>query len=213
MKYYKQIPAFVIVCVLLIFLYFELKSKDIHSQTVDAVTQSSAQLNQKNTHELPPKDSAYEIIGYTPGLKGYIVQYSPNLYRGGDIINEKGIEDLKNHGIKTIIAVTPQQHPRELAEKHTIQYIDFPYEYGKLRREKLIHFLDIVKNYEKPMYIHCHGGNRRAGVLCALYRIYCEDVPFEKALIEYGKLGGKVKEDFPLLNAAFSFVWSKDAKK
>ncbi len=213
MKYYKQIPAFVIVCVLLIFLYFELKSKNIPTLPVDAVTQSSSQLNRKNAHELPPKDSAYSIIGYVQGLKGYVVRYSPHLYRGGDIIDEKGIVALRNHGIKTIIAVTPQQQARELAELHAIQYIDFPYEYGKLPREKLIHFLDIVKNYEKPLYIHCHGGNRRAGVLCALYRIYCKDLPFEKALIEYGKLGGKVKEDFQLLNAAFSFVWLMDAKR
>ena len=50
-----------------------------------------------------------------------------------------------------------------------------------------------------PLYVHCHGGTHRAGVLGVAYRIHKCGWPWEKALLEHGRLGGSLKDDHIML--------------
>ncbi len=192
----------------LLFFYFNCSKK---KESSDGVSQSSQMMNILKAKTLPPKDTVYTVIGYVSGLKGYCIKYNENLFRGGDILSDSGASSLAKTGIKTVISVTPSAFQRELARKYKLHYIEFPFEYSALTTSQLAHFLDILDNAELPLYINCHGGNQRAGNLCALYRIYKEKWSFERALIEYGKLGGKIREDFMMLRdcAAFCSTYKK----
>ncbi len=169
------------------------------AQKPDAITKSSEDINKEKSKTLPPHDDFYKVFGYATGFKGYIVKYSDNLYRGGNILSDSGAALLGKYDIKTIISVTPSEEQIELANKYNIQYVEFPFDYSEISESKLAHFIDLIKKSKRPLYINCHGGNQRAGCLCAIYRMCIEEWSFERALIEYGKLGGKLKEDFVML--------------
>lgn len=195
----------------LFFVFCSTEGDNKQVEIPDAITQSSEDLNRTNASLLPPQDSTYTVYGYVNGLKGYIVQYNKNLYRGGNLLSDSGGLLLKKHGIRTIISITPDDFQKRIARRYALTYIEFPFDYSKLPQSKLMHFLDIIKNSQGPLFIHCHGGNQRAGNLCAIYRMKVEGWPFERALIEYGKLGGKIREDYVMLEKCAAILSNNTA--
>ncbi len=154
---------------------------------------------------LPKKDSTYNIIGYQNGIRGCLIDYSEHLYRGGDILSIEGAKTLQQKGIKTVISVTPNENIITLCKSVQFEHYNLFYDYGDLSDSATIHFLKVLNRATPPLYIHCFSGKQRAGLLCAIIRIY-EGWDFEKALDEYEKLGGKVMEDTPLLQQAHTLI-------
>lgn len=52
------------------------------------------------------------------------------------------------------------------------------------------HFLAIVSDQPKPVYVHCHSGMNRTGVMVAAYRVLVEDVGGEEAIAEMKRYRG-----------------------
>lgn len=201
----KKISGIVILFVVLIAIFCK-KSNDISDQSIDAITKSTEILNTENMADLPSIDGNYQIMGFSEGLKGYVVKYNDTLFRGGDILSEKGFSLLEKFKIKSIISVTPNEFIRENCEKLNISLFEFPYEYGNLAFSSLKQFLNIIDNVEYPVYIHCHGGNRRAGTLCTIFRIYKEGWSLNNALFEYGKLGGPLNKDYDFIKNIYNQI-------
>ncbi len=145
---------------------------------------------------LPPKSNTYTTIGLMNGLKGFVVKYDDNLYRGGKLISEKGIKSLKSLGVRTIVSVTPTDAEREIAKKHGFLLIEIPFtkDLG-LSKDDIQRFIAIFKNNSMPIYMHCNGGSHRGGILGLTYRIHKNNWSMDKALLEYGYLGGDLKDD------------------
>lgn len=186
------------------------KNKQIQNSTkIDATSEAS----QKADSWLPEEDSTYKVIGYKKGLKGVTIKYSGNLYRGGNILSAEGAKILQENGIKTVISVTPDDNIKTLCNTFGFKNIDMFYDYGKLTDSITIAFLNVLDNEDSPLYIHCFSGKQRAGLLCAISRLYNDNWTFEQAEMEYGKLGGKVKEDHDLLVEAHNIIKQKRAEQ
>jgi protein tyrosine phosphatase (PTP) superfamily phosphohydrolase (DUF442 family) len=56
--------------------------------------------------------------------------------------------------------------------------------------DHIAHFLAIVSQQPKPVYIHCRSGMNRAGVMVASYRVLIEGVSDEEAIEEMGLYQG-----------------------
>lgn len=202
---------------ILILLLFMLNSCDKSSKdkvkasskhtTEDGTTAAS----QKANSWLPETDSTYKVIGYKKGLKGFSVEYNKNLYRGGNILSAEGAKILQEKGIKTVVSITPDDNIKTLCNTFGFNNIEMFYDYGKLTDSITASFLNTLDNSDAPFYIHCFSGKQRAGLLCAISRIYTNNWTFEQAEVEYGKLGGKVEEDHQLLVNAFNVI--KERKK
>jgi protein tyrosine phosphatase (PTP) superfamily phosphohydrolase (DUF442 family) len=137
---------------------------------------------------LPVAGESYKVIGYKPGIRFYVIQYNDKLYRGGDILTHQGMDALKALGIKTIVAVTPRAEEREWAKEYGMKYVEIPFGWYDMKKQDLDKFLATVDAGPTPIYVHCLGGDLRAGILAAHYLIYRESWSVEKALDEYYRL-------------------------
>ena len=137
---------------------------------------------------LPPPGDSYTVVGYREGLRFYIIQYNQTLYRGGDVLSREGADALKALGIKTIIAVTPSDQERALAKEYGFALVEIPFGLNDLKKGHLDRFLAAVEKNPGPFYVHCFGGDLRAGILLAHYRIHREGWTFDRALDEYRRL-------------------------
>ncbi|MCY2932136.1 MAG: hypothetical protein NTV86_22105 [Planctomycetota bacterium] len=136
----------------------------------------------------PPEGDAYIVTGYRPGIRFYVIQYTPNLYRGGDILSREGAQSLKALGIKTIISVDPSGKERALAREFGFRLVEIPFTPVDLTRARLDAFLAAVDANPGPIYVHCFGGDLRAGILLAHYRIHKQGWTFRRAYTEYRRL-------------------------
>ena len=81
------------------------------------------------------------------------------------------------------------------------ELVELQFPKDSLLKKTLVKFIKIIQTAPGPFYVHCHGGNHRAGVLAAYYRVKEENWSYEKAVIEFGYLGGDLKEDYPMLRS------------
>ncbi|MCY2928506.1 MAG: hypothetical protein NTV86_03255 [Planctomycetota bacterium] len=136
----------------------------------------------------PPEGDAYKVTGYRPGIRFYVVQYTPNLYRGGDILSREGAQSLKALGVKTIISVDPSDEERALAKEYHFWLAELPFGSMELSRAHLEQFMTCVRTCPGPIYVHCFGGDLRAGILLAYYRMHKQGWSFDRAYTEYQRL-------------------------
>jgi protein tyrosine phosphatase (PTP) superfamily phosphohydrolase (DUF442 family) len=172
------------------------------TKPVDVVT--GATPRSTGTQEMIPKDPYYKVLGKAAGLKGTIIRYDENLFRGGDVASEKGMQALKAHGIKTIVAVTPSEEQRRWAEDAGIAYKEIKFDFQSIPDDLQVVVEDLFQTAPPPFYVHCHSGTTRAGVLAMIYRIKVQGWSFDRALIEFGRLGGNLSETHGLTQSIIS---------
>lgn len=97
---------------------------------------------------------------------------SADLYRGAQPSAE-GIRQLKEMGIKTIVNLRSIH-----SDKDEIGDVKIVYEHIGMEawwhpeKEDVVKFLKIVTDKEKmPVFVHCHYGSDRTGLMCAIYRV------------------------------------------
>jgi len=140
--------------------------------------------------KLPKPGESYEILGELPGLANFAVRYDNQFIRGGAFYAEEGAQKLKEMGIQTVISVTPTNLERVLCDKYDLTLIETPFENGDLPAAFVQDLVHKLKNCDKPVYVHCHGGTHRGGAIGIMYRIGCSGESPEKAIAEYEALGG-----------------------
>jgi len=153
-------------------------------------------------NDLPPASDAYHVYASVDGIKNYVVKYDDNYYRGGDLLSESGAKNLKEmFGIKTIISVTPNNLEKRIAQEYGLGLVEFEFTNKGFDLETLNKYLTILDENQGPFYVHCHGGTHRAGSLGAAYRIHKLGWDQDKALVEFGRLGGDLKADNDLVES------------
>ena len=56
--------------------------------------------------------------------------------------------------------------------------------------DHVAHFLAVVDNQPKPVYVHCRSGQNRTGVMVAAYRVIVEGASADSAIEEMGRYQG-----------------------
>lgn len=112
-------------------------------------------------------------------------QVSPGIYRGGQP-EAKGIEYLKELGVKTIIDLRydgwPDENAEELdseeriAKAAGIEYLNYGISaYRPIKDEQISKILAVLKDAgSRPVYVHCKRGRDRTGLVIALHRVLHE---------------------------------------
>ena len=66
--------------------------------------------------------------------------------------------------------------------------MEIPFGWYDMKKGHLDRFLAAVDQGPAPIYVHCMGGDLRAGILAAHYRIHREGWTVKQALDEYYRL-------------------------
>ncbi len=172
----------------------------------DATTGATKAYTDGDRGTPPPAAEGYQVLGAKDGLKTWVVKYDDRLLRGGEFFNEKAGQTMASLGVKTVISVTPNDRERELCRKSGLALVEIPF--GKEKGpspEDLRRFIETVKTGKAPFYVHCVGGTHRGGVLGVAYRVHVLGWPYEKALVEYGRLGGDLKADHAMLETVRAY--------
>lgn len=160
---------------------------------------------------LPPTNGNYRVLGHLEGLKNYVVEYDSTFYRGGEIyIANLAMEALRGHDIKTIVSIAPSEKERVLCASNGIALVEIPFgkELGPSTADYEKYF-QTLETKEGPFYIHCKGGSHRAGIFSAAYRIRLQGWSFNRAIIEYARLGGDLKVDHTMLETLRTITQEK----
>ena len=173
-----------------------------NKSNIDAVTGATTKNIKEEKIILPPKSNSYIILGVMPGLNGFVVNYDDNFYRGGELYSEEGIQSLKSLGVDTILSITPSKTERMLAKKYEFRLFEIPFtkDFG-LSKAELDKVITILRKENMPIYVHCHGGAHRGGIMGIVHRIYNNDWTLDKALSEYEVLGRSLKDDQKMIHS------------
>lgn len=115
-----------------------------------------------------------------------------NFYRGAQP-KSKDFADLAAMGVKTIIDL---QQDGEPGEQRTVEAAGMKFfrigmsDSSWPSREKADQFLRIVNEpANQPVFVHCHGGRHRAGIMTAIYRMTHDGWSADQAYDEMRKYG------------------------
>lgn len=126
------------------------------------------------------------------------VKLDEGVYRGSQPKTKEDFDLLKSMGIKyslnlqTGVAILDDGNP--LAEQLTMDqcgirtYCHPLSEITPPTSAQLQLAIEVINNH-KPIYIHCHAGVDRTGMVCATYRIKVQNWTAKKAIEEMIKLG------------------------
>ncbi len=125
------------------------------------------------------------------------VQGVPNLLRVSDDLlrgaqpNLVGLHALKaSLGVKTVVNLRHYHSDRYMIDKVGLDYAHIDIKSWSLHGGHVASFLEIVTDRTRtPVFIHCHDGIGRTGVLCAMYRIVVQGWTREAALKEMIEFG------------------------
>ncbi len=107
----------------------------------------------------------------------------PNIYRS-EQPSKKGMQFLKNKGIKTIINLRESQKDDKKSKGLDFTLEHYPISTWKINENDLVSVLKIIKSAKGPILIHCKHGSDRTGCIIAAYRIIFQQWTKEKALQE-----------------------------
>lgn len=171
---------------------------DLFSQSAEAIS--------SDTLILPPPNESYQVVGMLPGLEGYLVWYDDILLRGGNVINSEGMDALQEQDTRLIISITPNELLANLSGVYGIDFMELEFDYSSgLSTELLNSFLALMSSPPGVVYVHSTDGNTYAGLLGLAYRIYLQNWEPDKAMIEYARLGGSLKDAHRLVEQVLHY--------
>lgn len=118
-----------------------------------------------------------------PGLSNF-APVSDDVYRGAQP-EPAGFAELKKMGIKTIVNLRANHSDEQWLTGLGFYYINIPMEANNIGDKQSIAFLKAITDPQyKPYFVHCQHGADRTGTMIALYRMYVQEWPRQKALGE-----------------------------
>ena len=111
-------------------------------------------------------------------------QISETVYPGAQP-RQQGLRELRELGIKTIVNLRDVQQDADAIESFGFAYHHFPTQPWEIDEDAIITFLkEVTDESAQPVFIHCHHGSDRTGVLCAAYRVVVQDWSKQDAIEE-----------------------------
>ena len=99
-------------------------------------------------------------------------EVAPGIYRGGQP-TRVGFDLLKQRGVRTIINLRREKDEKELVEGLGLKYVYIPLDTrDEVSANAIKTFLTTVSDpASQPVFVHCHRGADRTGLMVGLYRI------------------------------------------
>jgi len=154
-----------------------------------AVSASSCQLGEReresaaNPANSRPVEHRWAERMDLPGLPN-LHKVSDSLYRGAQPTAE-GMKQLEKFGIKTIVNLRFLTSDRKMLKSTKLEYEHINTTTFTTETKNVVRFLKIATDTNRtPVFVHCHRGAERTGVMCAAYRIIVEGWSKEEAIEE-----------------------------
>ena len=143
-------------------------------------------------------------------------EVTPLLYRGGQP-TEEGFQGLKKLGVEIVVNFRNEperiEAERRQVEALNMRYASIPWSsWHRPNDQQVADFLELLRaNPQKKIFVHCHHGADRTGVMIAAYRIAVEHWTPPQAIAEMDAFHfhrlwlhhlKRYVEDFPHLLAA-----------
>ncbi len=118
-----------------------------------------------------------------PGLPN-LYKVSDNLYRGARPTAD-GIQELRKLGIKTVVNLEESNGEQTTMTGAGLAYEHIPMTAFSVKDDEVVHFLRTIGDPNRgPLFVHCHRGADRTGLVCAVYRIAVQGWTKDDALAE-----------------------------
>lgn len=143
------------------------------------------------SQQTPPpaaKAAAPAVKLKEPGLPN-LGRVNERLYRGGQP-ETKGFDALRRLGVEIVVDLNTSQDAihkeRTEVESRGMRYLSIPWSARSLpRKEQVEEFLRLTRDHPRTtIFVHCHRGADRTGVMVAAYRMAFEGWTPEQALAE-----------------------------
>lgn len=117
-------------------------------------------------------------------------QVNANLFRGAQPTSE-GFEQLSKMGVAIVVDLRDDgEAERAKVKKLGMQYVSIPSHCYTSLDSSVAQFLDVVrKNPDKKIFVHCHVGTDRTGMMVAAYRMTQQGWTAEEARREMEAFG------------------------
>lgn len=141
-----------------------------------------------------PMLDLYAPLKETEEILNFGVVEENQLYRGGMLVGSENYDNLKEFGVKTVINLKIEDSAIEFVSEQNallkrnilLYYIPMP-NVAAPSIVQAMEFLTYVYDvYTKPVFVHCHRGADRTGVMVAIFRI-TQGYTAAKALLEAQK--------------------------
>lgn len=130
--------------------------------------------------KLRPSEWAVPVIGSS--LENFYALDS-KVYRS-EQPNRKSFSQLETFGIKEVLNLRQYHTDNDEAEKTEIKLHHIKMDAGDIEVKQIVQALEIIKNSEGPILIHCWHGSDRTGIVSASYRIVFQNWSKESAIQE-----------------------------
>lgn len=106
-----------------------------------------------------------------------------DLLSGGLPHGPDAFEELRRLGIKTIISVDGIKPDIDSAKRLGIRYVHLPHGYDGIAKKRLLEITKAIRDFDKPIYLHCHHGKHRGPTAAAAACISAGWLPPDSAMI------------------------------
>lgn len=96
------------------------------------------------------------------------VQVHQKVISGGQPAGEAAFLELRNLGVRTVISVDGAAPNLELAKKYGLRYVHLPHGYDGISEQRVRELAKAVRDFDGPIYIHCHHGKHRSPAAAAV---------------------------------------------
>ena len=95
------------------------------------------------------------------------IQIHSKVISGGRPDGEQAFLELTKLGVKTIISVDGAKPDVAIAKKHGLRYVHLPHGYNGIAHKRIEELAKAVRDFDGPIYIHCHHGKHRSPAAAA----------------------------------------------
>lgn len=114
-------------------------------------------------------------------------QVEPGFWRGA-MPHERGLKQLKSMGVRTVVDLMDEDPSdwKKIADSLGMKYVNIPLRRSRpIPQESIKQFLSVVEDQKnRPVYVHCRGGQDRTGAMIAIYRINANNWTADRAIKE-----------------------------
>ena len=131
-----------------------------HGNEAQSVSKTAEAKPQPEVDSLPSKLKSAHLPN--------AIQIHEKVISGGQPDGDEAFQELQDLGIKTIISVDGARPDLELAKKHGLRYVHLPHSYDGIPERRGHELAKAVRDFDGPIYIHCHHGKHRSPAAAAV---------------------------------------------